>query len=303
MGELKVIFLQYLPSPAQMSSFGKDNFRTPFWGLLISVCLFGVTICQACTYASNNKDSWCLRLLVGTLLAMDFTNLILSSENVAYYAVEHWGDVDAALMNPLYSIVFLHLTVIIVFLVQMFFASRIFILSRRNYAATGLVVVLAFAALVCGFASALTSRSQISMFNKFSTVLEIQSGLSHGFSAICDVAVTVMLSRLLLECKSSFESTNAVVHKLVYYVVSRGLLASACQTAFLIITILRPSALDWTTIAFCLGRIYVITMLAMLNARPDLLNQLERNQGTNAEMMFASSSGNSHVIVLDTDAA
>ncbi|KAJ7597908.1 hypothetical protein C8J56DRAFT_921365 [Mycena floridula] len=287
-----------------MSSFGQENLRTPFWGLLVSVCLFGVTICQLWTYANNNRDSWHIRVLVGTLCALDFANLILSAEIVAYYAIEHWGDVDAASLNLLYSFILLNITVTIVFLVQMFFASRIFILSRRNYAATGLVVIFAIVALVLGVVSGVTTRPQISMLDRFSPSLEIISGLAHGFAVLCDVAVTVMLSRLLLGSKTGFKRTNAVIHKLLYYVVTRGVLALASQIGFLIVTILKPSALDWTTVAFCMGRIYIITMLMMLNARPDLKDQLNRDQVTDGEMMFTSSSGvHSSPIVVNTDAA
>lgn len=42
----------------------------------------------------------------------------------------------------------------------------------------------------------------------------------------------------------------------------------------------------------------------MLNARPDLKDQLNRDQVTDGEMMFASSSGvHSNPIVVNTDAA
>lgn len=39
--------------------------------------------------------------------------------------------------------------------------------------------------------------------------------------------------------------TNDVIHKLLYYVVTRGVLALASQIGFLIVTVLSPSALDW----------------------------------------------------------
>ncbi|KAF8239833.1 hypothetical protein L208DRAFT_1385446 [Tricholoma matsutake] len=104
------------------------------WGVIISTAFFGVTMMQSWTYFSNCNDKWHLRLFITVLVALDFATTCLNSIVLRHYSITNFG-------TPLYLIstvstqdVQVILTTVVVFLVQLFLASRVYLLDHSWYA-------------------------------------------------------------------------------------------------------------------------------------------------------------------------
>lgn len=256
--------------------------ESPFWGVLISICMFGITIVQGWIYLHTNNDKWPLRLLVTTLVFLDLSTTILVALMAHYYYLEHYGEPLVLLTIPLFVGVESFLTTIVAFLVQLFFASRVYLLgtvNRINISASIVIVSTALAAFVSGLLMSY-DVSRIQSVVVFTLPrMEVEVTCFTGLTALADIITTFMLSWTVLSSRSSVKSITTVsisrvLRKLLIFMVTRGFLVSVVQTMTLILYIIFPDQLYWSAFHYFLSRVYVITMVSMLNARKSLQETL-----------------------------
>uniref|UniRef100_A0A0W0FLR7 Uncharacterized protein n=1 Tax=Moniliophthora roreri TaxID=221103 RepID=A0A0W0FLR7_MONRR len=144
--------------PAGLMCAGVDISKTGvgvgFIGTIISTFLSGAVFYQGLTYLYSNKDQWFLRLLVLITMRvelLDLSSTICKIIALYHFVISHFGDLSRLVPylegDVLFSFeLFISLTVVLV--VELFFASRLYFLRRTHWSVTGVVVIYA----VIGFA-------------------------------------------------------------------------------------------------------------------------------------------------------
>ncbi|KAH7927607.1 hypothetical protein BV22DRAFT_1127294 [Leucogyrophana mollusca] len=240
-----------------------------YWGFMLATVLSGISIVQGWIYFNNHdKDHWLFRVFVAILIMADLTTTGLDLKVLHFCLIENFGDLASLTVIVTKPVIWeFILTVATVFCVQVFFASRIYLFNKQS-------VWLPVAIIFFG-------AGALDLASKRNKILFIING---GCAAVADIVTTVSLTWSLASSKRGFKSTNTMLQKLLVYVVSRGLLVTVTQVLFLVIYLAWPEQLYWAPIHFMASKLYVITMVAMLNGRRFL-----REPGSDVHVVSTSS--------------
>ncbi|THV00797.1 hypothetical protein K435DRAFT_837139 [Dendrothele bispora CBS 962.96] len=255
-----------------------------FYGNIIAAVLFGITIVQAWIYANSNTDKWPLRLLVAILVLLDFSTTCLNAQILHYYLVSNFGNLMNATLVTKTLMVEYFITLIIVLSVELFFASRVWILGKFHWIVPALIVMAALASTAAGIASIVSELENSSLLNYSGNKQKLEIGWNCSLAAVSDIIASVSLLWAFSSLKNGIKQTDTLLQKLFQYTVTRGLFVTIDQTTLVIIFLIKPERLWWTPFHFSLSKVYVITMIAMLNARDALRSNASANIITSSDM-------------------
>jgi hypothetical protein len=115
-----------------------------------------------------------------------------------------------------------------------------------------------------------------------------------GSAVVVDSTLAVAVIYYLRRSRGEFESTNSRISKLVFWTLGTGAITSVCSLAALISYALFPHKLYFLAIEFLLTKLYMNSLLAMLNARrsiregTDISINLTRSNNSNAPTSSSS---------------
>ncbi|KAH7908458.1 hypothetical protein BJ138DRAFT_1115844 [Hygrophoropsis aurantiaca] len=266
------------------------EFDGMYTGILLATVLSGITIVQGWIYLNNNRDTWLLRSLVLFLISADILTTSLDLRLMHRYLVENFGNLTELVVAPYEIITEYAVTVLIVFLVQLFFLSRVYMLRKEKWIVALVIAVFATAAVVTGFVAIADLAHHPRVAFLTSTANKVLFGINGSFSAVADIIITAALTWTFASSKKGIKRSDTILQKLLMYVVSRGLLVSVSQVLFLVTYLAKPDALWWVPLHFMLSKLYVITMVAMLNGRESIRSQANGVQ-TSTSMFTESAAG------------
>ncbi|KAH7908456.1 hypothetical protein BJ138DRAFT_1128448 [Hygrophoropsis aurantiaca] len=278
------------PPAAPLGTVGTNiagEYDGQFVGIVLAACLSGITIVQGWIYVNDNRDSWMLRCLVLCLILADLTTSALDLKVMHRNLVENFGDLEALVQAHLDIISEYALTVVVVFLVQLFFLTRIYLLKQKRWWLPTVIGAFAAGGFVTGIMAIhlLNQHPRVAFLTN--TESKILFGVNGGFSVAADVLITLCLTWSLASAKRGIKRSDNILQKLLLYIVSRGLLVAITQLLFLILYLVKPGALWWVPFHFILSKLYVITMVAMLNGRTSFRAQEDQIQSSTS--MFTHS--------------
>ncbi|KZS99911.1 uncharacterized protein LAESUDRAFT_765089 [Laetiporus sulphureus 93-53] len=162
------------------------------------------------------------------------------------------------------------ITVLITFIVQGYFAERLWHFSNNNVFVTGGISILAFGALGTGIETTAHLFLHPQAASLSSREVLIVGGCVQGLAALCDILITGSLCYYLHSGRGMIKTTNELIDKLMLYAVNRGGLTSVVQTLFLILNVSLPGRFYWIPFHMAVGKLYVNSLLATLNVRKRL---------------------------------
>ncbi|KAJ7053155.1 hypothetical protein C8F01DRAFT_1375326 [Mycena amicta] len=227
--------------------------------------LYAVEVIQTAYYYRHFKhDKWTLKLLVSSVIAIDSVSMIANYASVYLYTIIHWGDL-AYLQNqywpdPLYVIS----TGAVAALVQSFLVVRYWRLTKNNFITLTLFAVITVAAggaFACGATLAIFPQYR----DRGKALIPATTWLIA--EAVADIFIALALLLELRKVKSSFKETRSVLNRLVARTIQSGTAGATIALAVLIAFLANKESNVPTGIAYCLGRVYCITLLANLNHR------------------------------------
>jgi len=266
------------------------DFDGLFWGFVLATAFFGCTIVQAWIYLNTNQDSWPFRLFVGSLILADFTTTALNAQTIHFCLLTNFGNPIPLVQTTKTINAEFALTAIIAFATQMFFASRVYLFKKNQWVIPAVIVAFAVGQLVAGLlgAALLFKHPVVALLT--TTAMKIRFGMNGGLATVADVTATVALSWYLSSVRSGIKRTDTVLQRLLVYVVTRGLLITVAQILYVVIYLSFPTKLFWMPLHLILSKLYVITLVAMLNGRSTLRDNFSKPV-TDTSMFTASSSG------------
>ncbi|KAJ6461806.1 hypothetical protein C8R45DRAFT_1028019 [Mycena sanguinolenta] len=221
--------------------------------------LYTVEVFQAVYYYRHFKnDDWKLKLLVSSIITIDSVSMIANYASVylvysAYLENQYWFD-------PLY----LFSTGVVAALAQSFLAARYWLLTKNKFITLTLfffIIVAAGGAFACGVTLSIFPEYA----NRAKATIPATTWLIS--EAVTDISIASALLWEFRKSKSSFEKTKSLLNKLVAQTIQTGTAGATIALAVLVAFLENKESNVPTGIAYILGRVYCITMLANLNSR------------------------------------
>ncbi|KAJ6530241.1 hypothetical protein B0H19DRAFT_1192555 [Mycena capillaripes] len=241
-----------------------------FVGVMLSTILWGITIVQTWNYYDSNDDGWMLRAFVGILFILDTVTTVLTTEMGHIYLIQNFGSLATLATLPFSGVLEVAFNVIIVFLVHLFFASRVYLLTGRQYVVPAIIVLFAVAALVAGMFIVVDINGTPTVAALAKPSMKLEVILTNSFEAVADVVATVAMSWQFYRSRGHIQATNSLLDKLLGFAVGRGGLVTVTQLLTLALYVQNPTTLNWMPVHFSIGKISHITTITILNSRQAL---------------------------------
>jgi len=98
--------------------------------------------------------------------------------------------------------------------------------------------------------------------------------LAFGGGVVADAIIASALCILLAKSRTGFRQTDSLVNILMVYTVNTGLLTSIVAAISLILYTVTPHNYIFLALYFNMSKLYLNALLATLNARSNLRNQM-----------------------------
>ncbi|KAF8185622.1 hypothetical protein K438DRAFT_1973911 [Mycena galopus ATCC 62051] len=260
------ITLRAVPSLPSTMYFNPDiTLGALLVGTWASSILYTIEVIQAAYYYRHFKDDkWMFKLLVSCAIAIDSVSMIANYASVYLYIITHWGDL-AYLQNhywpyPLYVFT----TSAVAALVQCYLAARYWLLAKSRFITLTLFFFI-MVAIGGGFASALTLAMFPEYRDREKVIIPATAWLIS--EAVTDISIASALLLEFWKARSSFKENRSLLNRLVVQTIQTGTTGATIALATLIAFMGNHETNVSTGIAYCLGRVYCITMLVNLNYR------------------------------------
>ncbi|KAK0207354.1 hypothetical protein IW262DRAFT_660855 [Armillaria fumosa] len=240
------------------------TFGTVYIGATIAAVFYGITVLQTVIYyKQNSNDPWIFRYAVALLWILDTLHVALSTHALYFYLIESFGRYPS-LFTIIWSFPLqLVINMLIVFGVQLLYAVRIWKLGHHFHTILPRFIFVTIAiALGTGI---------YVIYNTFLGISTIRVSIYMVFSTIAgaDFIVAGSMCFYLHKGRSmtSFTSTTKIIVGLMRLVVISGSATSACSFFILVAYIAWPHTLIFIAADFILPKLYINSLLAMLNSR------------------------------------
>ncbi|RDX50277.1 hypothetical protein OH76DRAFT_1349316 [Lentinus brumalis] len=254
-----------------------STFGAALVGLIVSACLYGITLLQTFSYFRNySKDTTLIKSLVIILTVLDTLHLVLCTRTIYWYLVTNFDNASNLDVTTWYVDISLQTDCngLIGLIVEVFFARRVWMMSR-NWLITGIIFLFAAARHSC----TLTLRRFIlGRFSKFKS-LTWETCVGLGSAAAADIIIASAMCYYLYTKRTGLKRTDSVVALLMVYSVNSGLTTSIIATICVITFATMPTNFVWLSFFWIIGkcRCYVNSFLALhvsLNSRESLRDKV-----------------------------
>ncbi|KAJ3903038.1 hypothetical protein F5879DRAFT_182765 [Lentinula edodes] len=222
-----------------------------FYGFVISTLLIGATTIQAWIYYTTNHDKWPLRTLVTALVTMDFALTFLNAEVIRFYLITNFGNLEIfATISPVLKIEILS-SFIVVFVINIFFASRVYKLQQAPFVVTLVIVAAALGSIIAGMLlsarlfQAHGSSQLMTLF--YTTKAKVEMGITLVLAAFSEILALSTISFSLRNSRTGYTQTDTVLKKLFTFFVSRGIILAAAQIVGICVYFVGKNPLIWLT--------------------------------------------------------
>ncbi|KAF8811246.1 hypothetical protein BYT27DRAFT_7184634 [Phlegmacium glaucopus] len=237
-------------------------------GYLLKWGLFGVLSVQVYVYyLALSTDPFQRKALVYAVFAAELVQTILYSKMAFKEFAAGFGNFEAFDQTGLLWFAAPILSSIVGFVVQIFYAYRIKLLSE-SYVVAVVVVLFAVVSLGGGIAEGVIAH-MIPSFSSNVEVLQINiaTGIWNGASAMCDIIIAASMTYYLSRWRTNWKPTQRIIQRLTRLIVGTGTLTAAVAITNLVLFVLPGHQLTYQTSSAILGNLYSCTMMVVLNSR------------------------------------
>ncbi|KAF9451121.1 hypothetical protein P691DRAFT_773400, partial [Macrolepiota fuliginosa MF-IS2] len=232
-------------------------------GDIINVLLFGIMIAQTYIYFTNYSDRMWMRLMVLVVFIVDIVNTILNLMFIYGVLIQNFGNFEALASTNWTSVGDPATTGIIGLIVQLFFAWRIYALTR-NW-----IMVSVVAAFACtGAIGAFIVSHEILIIPEFARFQEFKGYVIMWLAcaSAADIIITASLVWFLQKHKTGFKSSDIMVDRIIRVTMQTGLLTSTIAIIDLIVFLTDPTGTHLVfNITLC--KLYSNSLVSSLNSR------------------------------------
>ncbi|KAK0471879.1 hypothetical protein IW261DRAFT_1571572 [Armillaria novae-zelandiae] len=282
-----------------------ETFGVLYVGATIAAMLFGITNLQTVIYYKRYPNDWWLsRYSVALLWVLDTLHVVFSTHALYFYLIDMFGDLSGALVHsvcvcgsnnklakmPSYIQAQSGINVVIVIYVLGLYAIQLW--KRRHF--HKVLSWFVFFTTAASLGAGIFMIYDISTTPDFSAISNIEvchfrdQGYLRRSPDHADIRASLMMCYYLHNIRAALISstTACYVLNLMRLVIVSGLATSTCSLLTLISYVAWPESLIFLGIVFILPKLYVNSLLAMFNHRPQ--HQLKKqNLGHNGNLTSA----------------
>ncbi|KAJ6577575.1 hypothetical protein B0H19DRAFT_1120424 [Mycena capillaripes] len=240
--------------------------------LFLETILYGIGVLQTFLYFQWwwPTDDWSIKASVISVIFFETTQISFFFRSTYFRFVQRfcvpqedliWSDSLQLLANYLSA-----------FAVQLYFASRIYRLTRKSVSmhrtsvvGIYIVILLALTQISAGITQTVLSY-QLRSYMKLEKTKPITT-LQTAASLACDIVITVYLCVFLARNKTGTPRTNKMLNTLMINAVNRGMLTAVSSAATMIMFIASPNTFWFFLSLAPNSKLYMNSMLATLNMR------------------------------------
>jgi len=253
-----------------------DTFGEALVGAMLSPVLYGIAIVQMYVYFSNSSgDGWPLKTLVIVAFLLDSAHLATLTHAIWYYLIDSFGLQDNLKVVTGSFLAQLMITSLVATIVQLFYAWHV-----RHYSFGGVVAaIISTTAIVQPAFSIWFIVSMVqagSTFDAFpSQSWKMTTAVS--ISVLSDTVIAVAMFYHLYSTKGTRSDT--VVTKIVLYTVTTNVLTAMFSLCSAVLYQTSASLFS-DLLYFCVSKLYINSLLAVLNARTSPASGASSTQAT-----------------------
>ncbi|PBK64472.1 hypothetical protein ARMSODRAFT_961977 [Armillaria solidipes] len=255
-------------TPVDVPSLGM-TLGVLYIGATIAAILFGITNTQVAKYYKKYPDDWWIfRYSVGILWTFDALHVALSTHMIYHYLIDLFGDYDG-LHNVIWSFKLqLLIEMIIVVGVQGIYIIRIWKLGRYFHRTLPWIVSLTFLVALGNGIFSVYAAYFVSDFKALPGV-EVSISIITAIPVFSDFVIALSMCYYLHKSRqaSGFSKTSDMLLGMMRLGVISGLATSTCSLLILITYLAWPNTLIFSSIDLILPKLYINSLLAMLNSR------------------------------------
>ncbi|THV01831.1 hypothetical protein K435DRAFT_654509 [Dendrothele bispora CBS 962.96] len=245
---------------------------------LLDIFLYGILIAQIYQYYSAfpNDRIW-QKCLVYTSFTLCTFQSVLYIRDIYIKLGQGFGNINVLSKLSL-GMKFMPLsTGAVSGAVQIFYAYQISVVSQSKYLA-GIVTALSLFQIVVSFYQSIRLIIIVSKTSVLVRKSYLVSTIWLVASATCDIVIAIIMTFYLLRADARYKKSRAPLRKLTRLIIETGIAFSA--TWGTVATALFCSSADSFAQIFIrtLGKIYLSTLLVILNSRVDILGGREQDQ-------------------------
>ncbi|TDL23435.1 hypothetical protein BD410DRAFT_160569 [Rickenella mellea] len=244
-----------------------------FWGHVGATPLLGVSMFQGYIFFTNYNDSFRLRLFVGCLMLLDFSTTLFNSLSQRTIIITNSGN-PATLTGAKSTLAAeAAATLVVTWLTQIFFAFRVHQVSPTRRVI--LVLIVFFASLAIAVGMVQTYFVAALPFQELRTLkFKVVNTCAGVFAALSDALAVSAMCMTFVQSKMDTKRFQSVLRYLFIYTVNRGIIVTSAQILAVVLYVYAPTNFYWTPVHNLLSKLYLNTLLAMLNSRGTLRSKL-----------------------------
>ncbi|KAF8306815.1 hypothetical protein DL93DRAFT_2232437 [Clavulina sp. PMI_390] len=280
------------PLTAKSSPDLTTTLYSQLFGILIGSILLGIITVQAMLYYQKfPRDPRSTRWVVGLLWFMQAFEIGVSSRGVYEINITGQKNLKVLAVQPWYRSYFATHTTVAGFIVQLFFLSRYWSVSRNVHVTISLSLLVAttLGEIVFHCYSALatlTKNTQAGFLRHAVSVIRsyqfphspsatlagelVASKFWLCFSATADLMLAAALAIEMRRHHTGYSRTDSTLNRLAIYGVATGAVTATAVFAEIFMTLVAHHYEGFVLIGFPLGGLYITTFLANLHTRSAL---------------------------------
>ncbi|KAI0707650.1 hypothetical protein C8Q76DRAFT_745789 [Earliella scabrosa] len=245
-------------------------------GQWLSFMSYGIMLCQALGYYQNywKRDPWDLKVAVVSIIFGETVHTGLYAHLGYYYLVTSFGNGEAMSRSIISLTLVTPIVTICILCCQFIYVRRVYMILPPKFQIPFVVLVVIFIIDGLGFAGAFTGK--LFLNGTFQEFLKYRWLLSGAFapSAALDVFVSGVLSIALYKQRSGITRTDALVHTLILYAFTTGIVTSIMSIICLMVDLLEGNHIFIIPVALVTAKVYANSVLLTLNLRKSFQERL-----------------------------
>ncbi|KAI0660701.1 hypothetical protein C8Q70DRAFT_932925 [Cubamyces menziesii] len=255
-----------------MVLLSESNLKTSLGAILFGgmVCtgLSGIVGMQTVLYFRLfTRDLTSTKVKVAVVFFLDMLHSAMIAAANYMYFVSHFGEEDVT-DRVFWAVgVSIALTALITICVHLFFAFRLFKLSKRNYWITAPI------SLRLDIPVTAVELIRLKSFYEFGLRFRWVFTLGLVLSSVVDGLITAGLCFYLRRHRGGTGRFDHILNAVTLYTIENGLLTSVTTLVSLIFWLVKPDELIYLGLHFAISKLYANSFLASMNARKSLMAQ------------------------------
>lgn len=238
-------------------------------GYLFNWALFGVLTAQVYYYYfAFPKDRYAYKAVVAVVYLLEVLQTFSLTAAAIDHFILHFGNTDI-FFNLKTAVLSVNvLAGIAAFIVQVFYAYRIHILSNTKLGPC-MIIVLALSGLVGALISGIKGfqLGHLSAELSKNLIFVIPAIIWWSCSALCDVCIALYMTYLLSRRGTGFRETQILINRLTRLAIETGICTALVAIVVLLAFVLWPQTSYNAPAALSLAKLYSNSLLVLFNSR------------------------------------